>query len=303
MRKSALGFMVGMSLTLLGVVGAGRTGEMSNSTRDDSQAVVDHIRSIFEAFLKKDRETIRQTHAVDWVGFLGPSTKIERGIEDYMRGAESSLKSFHGTSYELMDTEVRLYGDMAVVYYTARYDYRDDDGNEHSLPLRSIDIYRRKDGEWIQEGSHITPIPSGGSWGEGAVNVEPRELSSDERTDLLAARESVWRAFFDNDQQGLREVLPRELIAIDPGIEPWSNMDQTIRNASDFASGGSKLVRLEFPRTEILAYGPVAILFTTYRFEVDKDGQRDVTSGRGTEVFVRRHGRWVNSGWHLDSGK
>ena len=73
--------------------------------------------------------------------------------------------------------------------------------------------------------------------------------------------------------------------------------------AADFVAAGSRLMRLEFPRTEILAYGDVAILFTTYLFEVKTKGTRSITSGRGTELFVRRDGEWVNSGWHLDSGK
>jgi hypothetical protein len=27
-----------------------------------------------------------------------------------------------------------------------------------------------------------------------------------------------------------------------------------------------------------------------------------VDGGRGTEVFVRRDGKWVDVGWHLDNG-
>jgi ketosteroid isomerase-like protein len=133
----------------------------------DRQQILGHVDSIFRAFLAKDREVLRRTHTEDWVGFLGPSTAIERGIEDYMRGAEASLQNFHGSGYELLDTEVQLHGDFAVVFYVARYDYRDNDGEEHSLGLRSVDLYRRVDGRWIQSGSHITPIPEGGAWGEG----------------------------------------------------------------------------------------------------------------------------------------
>jgi hypothetical protein len=33
----------------------------------------------------------------------------------------------------------------------------------------------------------------------------------------------------------------------------------------------------------------------------DRAGQEQETTGRGTEVFVRRHGRWVHTGWHLDA--
>ncbi len=132
----------------------------------DREAILAHIHSIFQAYLRKDRATIRHTHTADWTGFQGPSVKIERGIEDYMINAERSLQAFDGTGYEILDTEIQLYGDVAVVYYVARYDYRTAAGETGSLPLRSVDVYRRKGGEWNQAGSHITPIPSAGNWGE-----------------------------------------------------------------------------------------------------------------------------------------
>lgn len=132
----------------------------------DQQEILAHIRSIFQAYVDRDLKTIRSTHTPDWTGFQGPSTRIERGIQDYMRNAEKSLEAFRGTGFELLDTEVQLYGDVAVVYYVARYDYSDEHGDDHSLALRSVDIYRRENGHWIQAGSHITPIPEG-AWGEG----------------------------------------------------------------------------------------------------------------------------------------
>ncbi len=134
--------------------------------RSDREIILAHIRGIFRAYLRRDREAIRSSHTADWMGFQGPSTQIERGIEAYMRNADSSLDSFHGTGYELLDTEVQIYGELAIVYYVARYDYRDADGNEGSIPLRSVDIYRRDGGDWNQAGSHITVIPTGGIWGD-----------------------------------------------------------------------------------------------------------------------------------------
>lgn len=133
---------------------------------DDRRQITDHIHAIFQAFLKQDREALRKSHTDDWVGFLGPSVGIERGIEAYMANAEKSLENFKGTGYELLDTEIQIHGDIAIVYYVARYDY-DDSGESHSIPLRSVDIYRRESGRWNQAGSHITVIPSGGAWGEG----------------------------------------------------------------------------------------------------------------------------------------
>lgn len=134
--------------------------------KQDQQEIIDHIHKIFQAFIARDRETIRKLHTSDWTGFQGPSTSIERGIEAYMVNVDKSLETFHGTGYELLDAEVQFYGDLALVYYVARYDYRGVDGNDGSIPLRSIDVYRRDDGSWNQCGSHITPIPTQGRWGE-----------------------------------------------------------------------------------------------------------------------------------------
>ncbi|MEE8576852.1 MAG: nuclear transport factor 2 family protein [candidate division Zixibacteria bacterium] len=140
---------------------------MPDEKADDKQQILSHIHSIFQAFLDQDRENIRNAHTADWTGFLGPSTQIERGIEAYMANVEKSLNAFKGFGYELLDSEIQIYDSVAVVYYVARYDYRAEDDQTHSIPLRSVDIYRREKDGWIQAGSHITIIPEGGDWGEG----------------------------------------------------------------------------------------------------------------------------------------
>ncbi|MEE9555018.1 MAG: nuclear transport factor 2 family protein [candidate division Zixibacteria bacterium] len=140
---------------------------MSDENLQDREQILNHIHSIFKAFLKRDRAAIKQAHTDDWVGFMGPSTGIERGIDAYMANVDKSLQNFRGSGYEILDNEIQVYGDISIVYYVARYDYLDDDDNLHSIPLRSVDIYRRESGGWIQAGSHITVIPSGGNWGEG----------------------------------------------------------------------------------------------------------------------------------------
>jgi ketosteroid isomerase-like protein len=220
-----------------------------------------------------------------------------------MRNADRSLAAFRGTGYELLDTEVRIHGDIGLVYYVARYDYRDQDGHEGSIPLRSVDVYCREGQEWNQCGSHITPIPRGDpSWGEGGA--APRQaLTEAEREELLAAREAVWRAWFAGDREALLRHVPAEAIAIDPGVAEWADREGILARATAFREGDAALVRLEFPRTRIQAYGDVAILYTEYLFETVSGGTLATVTGRGTEVFVRRDGRWVNSGWHLDSGR
>lgn len=142
---------------------------MLDTASNEESILVEHVHEIFRAFLARDRKRIRELHSDDWVGFLGPSTRIERGIEDYMINADRSLDSFRGTAYEILDTEVQIHGDIALVYYVATYSYEDDTpgGGTHTLGLRSVDVFRREAGDWIQVGSHIGVIPSGGKWGEG----------------------------------------------------------------------------------------------------------------------------------------
>jgi ketosteroid isomerase-like protein len=138
---------------------------MSSATAEhDRAAILGHIQSIFEAYIRRDRNAIRRTHTLDWTGFQGPSTKIERGIDDYMVNADLSLATLTGTGFELLDSEVQFRGNVALVYYVARYDYRDAEGAAHSVPLRALDVYERDGEGWIQCGSHIAVIPAAPSW-------------------------------------------------------------------------------------------------------------------------------------------
>lgn len=132
---------------------------------------------------------------------------------------------------------------------------------------------------------------------------QPRTLSTTERAELLAVREKVWRAYFTNDRKHLEAVIPAETIAINAHEENWANREAILAGAAQFVASGAKLTRLEFPRTEMQVYGEVAIIYTTYLFEIESEGARSTFSGRGTEIFVRRNHLWVNSGWHLDAGK
>lgn len=125
----------------------------------ERQRILGHIRSIFDAYMRKDREAIRRTHSADWVGFLAPSTGIERGIDAYMAHADRALQlPTRGAGYELLDTEVQFHGAVSLVYYLARWDRLETNGAITPIFLRSIDVYRRDGEEWIQCGSHITGV-------------------------------------------------------------------------------------------------------------------------------------------------
>ena len=123
------------------------------------------------------------------------------------------------------------------------------------------------------------------------------------RQQILSAREAVWKAYFANDRAALEKLIPEEAIAIDDGNADRSDWDAILAGAKEFTDSGAKLVRLEFPQTEIQVYGNTVILYTTYLYETEAKGKRTTKSGRGTEMFVRRGNDLVNVGWHLDSGK
>jgi len=91
-------------------------------------------------------------------------------------------------------------------------------------------------------------------------------MSAAEQEGLLRARESVWRAFFTEE--------------------------------------GKKVIRLEYPETKLQRIGDVAILYTTYLYELENSrNARYKESGLGTEIFVLRNGTWINSGWNLQPDK
>jgi uncharacterized protein DUF4440 len=122
------------------------------------------------------------------------------------------------------------------------------------------------------------------------------------RKELLEARSTAWRAFFQKDLTVLEQILAPELIAIQEQVERWDNRASLLKMAQSMKERGVQLTRLEFPRTEIQLFGNTAILYYTYVMEQRLGDQAAVDTGRGTEIFVRRDGKWVDVGWHLDQG-
>jgi hypothetical protein len=122
------------------------------------------------------------------------------------------------------------------------------------------------------------------------------------RKELLEARSTAWRAFFQKDLTLLEQILAPELIAIQEQTERWDNRASLLKMAQSMKERGVQLTRLEFPRTEIQLFGNTAILYYTYVMEQRLGAETAVDAGRGTEIFVHRDGKWVDVGWHLDQG-
>lgn len=132
---------------------------------------------------------------------------------------------------------------------------------------------------------------------------QPATITPEIRERILAQREAVWRAWFANDRAQSEKVIPQEAIAINDGEQEWADRAAIFAGAKAFADNGGKLVKLEFPKTEIQVYGNTVLIYATYVYETEVNGKRSTSTGRGTEMFVRRGDELVNVGWHLDSQK
>jgi hypothetical protein len=131
----------------------------------------------------------------------------------------------------------------------------------------------------------------------GATRLCPQRQSDEE---LLQTRETVWRAWFAGDTRTLEKLVPAETIVMSGGEKEWKRQTNVLQSSAEFHAKGGKLVRLEFPRTEVQHFSNVAIVWSSYLVETEVDGKSTLGSSRVTEIFVWQHGRWTNPGWHTD---
>ena len=265
----------------------------------DREAIRAHIDSIFQAFIKKDAAALRATHAENWLGYLEGSREMIKGIDGYMDWNSVDPKNPYGMkSYKMREFDMIFKGDAAFVCFVAEVESNTPNGPYHRV-LRISDFYTKQNGKWIQNGSDTALHPE-------AVEQQLqllRPLPDQMKKRLLEAREAVWRAFFAGDRAALEKLIPEETVAIEADDDNWSNRQTIFDSSAQFAKNGGRLVKLEFPKTEIQVYGFTAVVYSNYVYELEVGGQHLNRSGRVTEVFVLRNGQWVNPGWHMDGGK
>ncbi len=272
----------------------------SDDRAADREAIRSHIDRIFQAFIHKDAKELRATHEQNWLGYLEGSGTMIRGIDGYMEAsAYFTPGSPYGMkSYKMREFDMIFKGDAAFVCFVADVESNTPNGIVKRA-LRISDFYTKKDGQWIQTGSDTELHPE--SVAEQYQRL--RTLPEQAKKQLLDAREAVWRAYFAADRATLEKLIPEETVTIEPGGNQFGNRNAVLQGSAQFAKSGGKLVRLEFPKTEIQCYGYTAVVYSTYLYELEVNGQRSQQSGRVTEFFVNRNGQWLNPGWHMDSGK
>jgi hypothetical protein len=263
----------------------------------DAAAIKKEIEIICQAFVDKDRRTLAATHGTNWRGFTPQSDHVIRGRDGYMNEAtfDPNMPKGQGMiGYRISDFDVVFYGDTAVASFVLEVDQMF--GTEKGMQkLTILDVFHKEPQRWVQVASNTSY--HGDEFAR--MGSDLRSLDEGEKQEVLTAREAVWRAWFSGDTRQLTMLLPPELITIESSSDRFGNLETNVEGSRGFAKGGGKLTRLAFPKTEFQAYGPTVILYTTYEMEMVVDGKTRTERGAATEIFVRRDGRWLNTGWQL----
>ena len=130
-----------------------------------------------------------------------------------------------------------------------------------------------------------------------AASATSTTIDDATRSQVLAARDAIWRAWFANDTVALARLLPRSTTAGEGG--GWETRDEILEGSRRSASSGRRLVGIRFDDTRLHAQGNVVVVFSTYTMELEDKGQRSTVSGSASEIFVRTDGVWQNPFWYL----
>ncbi len=160
--------------------------------------------------------------------------------------------------------------ELAVVNFLGGFQSKDGNTTVTLRRFRIMDIYAKRKGNWIQVASHTAVDPD---WRAEQMS-QPRTITPEIRERILAKRDAVWKAWFANDRAQLEKLIPEEAIAISDGEESGPIEQRSLLARKSFADSGGKLVRLEFPKTEIQAYGNTVLIYTTYVYETEINGKR-----------------------------
>jgi len=136
-----------------------------------------------------------------------------------------------------------------------------------------------------------------------AAGSPAQPISKDTERQLLAARDTVWRAWFGNDTVALNRMLPRASAAAENHGRDriqWNDRLSILNGSRQFAASGSRLEQIDFAGTRIALDGSVAVVTSNYTTVTRSSRGLDTARGRATEVFVRDGDRWVNPFWRLE---
>ncbi|HYK00883.1 MAG TPA: hypothetical protein VE974_03950 [Thermoanaerobaculia bacterium] len=106
--------------------------------------------------------------------------------------------------------------------------------------------------------------------------------------EVLALRESAWRAWFAGDEAALLSMLPEDFLAIGWGGAEISDRGKTIASSRAFKESGGRLVSLSFPETRAQRFGDTVVFYGSYEVTIGTGTTEERVRGRLTEVRQTR---------------
>ncbi len=283
----------------------------------DSEAIAAHVDAIFSAFIAKDRIGVQERHTQDWLGFQSRSLSIVRGIEGYMSNAEAALADGRGSRHEMLEIVPRVYEDIAVAPYVARY-FIGTGEEAQTILYRAIDIYRREGGRWNQCGTNICVLPDNSIGYPSAAAFEAfprlRPLAVDDPPEPSANALESWvnRRPSEADQALLRQAALLALTSVGNAealselrTDDWVGFELTstkvvVRDGAVIPATDEWTARvaggaiIEF---EAQIYGETALVFALLRATEANGGSFLV---RAAEVYRRVDDGWLQCASHAN---
>src|SRR6185312_16076162 len=108
-------------------------------------------------------------------------------------------------TYEMKDFDVLFYNpELALASFVGEFHRKNGDADTLQVRYRITDVYAKRQGKWIQVASHTVVDPA---W-RAETSSQPTAIGPRMRDQILAAREKVWKAYFENDRAALEKSIP-----------------------------------------------------------------------------------------------
>ncbi len=136
MKKTSL-FLLFLFLTAVAF------SQGKNAKADSEETLKQLEKRRYDLMIKKDMAGLRELLADDLV--YTHSSGVTENKEQYLQGLSSGKSVYYAVEPE--ETQVRLYGNMAILNGIARVD-TEVNGQKTTLRLRYTDAYVKRNGKW-----------------------------------------------------------------------------------------------------------------------------------------------------------
>jgi ketosteroid isomerase-like protein len=130
----------------------------------EGQAIIQIERNAWEAYKNKKIEAFNDYYADDASAFSDEQAYRVRGKADILRGMEASMKQSDLLAYQILDPQVQVLGDTALLtYYYSESEMKDGKSSENAGKVSMVFV--RQGGKWRALHEHI------------ATNQSPRRMN------------------------------------------------------------------------------------------------------------------------------